>query len=127
MIRRLPTPRYLASRLGLLAPLAGLALFAAAGSVAAQESEAEALYGRYHQAAEVARLCRELTFDQADIDRMAAVINGKIGNDIGAKRLPLLTQAQRDGRALVEGEGCDSAGAQDLLALYDRDLAPVVD
>lgn len=100
---------------------------APAGAQSAPANEHEALYARYHQAAELARICRDLEFDQADIDRMAAVINGKVAGDIGAKRLPLLTQAQRDARALAESPGCGSAAAQDLLALYDADLAGAVD
>ena len=76
---------------------------------------------------ELARICRDLAFDQADIDRMAAGINGKVAGDIGAKRLPLLTAAQRDARALAENPGCASAEAQELLALYDADLAGAVD
>lgn len=91
------------------------------------ESAAEALYGRYHQAIEVAKLCRGVDFDQGDIDRMAAVIHEKIGHDLGAKRLKLLTQGQREGRALVETAGCESPEALDLLALYDQDLAAAVD
>lgn len=94
---------------------------------AAADSAAEQLYSRYHQAIEVARLCRGITFDQGDIDRMAGVIHDRIGHDIGAKRLPLLTAGQRAGQELVKAKGCDSPEAGELLALYDADLAPAVD
>ena len=86
----------------------------------------EETYSRYHQAIEAARLCRDLTFDQAQMDRMSAVISAAIGNDIGAKRLSLLSQAKRDARDLVDKKGCQSPEVQQLLALYDSDLAPVV-
>ncbi len=105
----------------LVLPFLALALPAAA------DSEAEALYSRYHEAIEVAKLCRNITFDQGDIDRMAAVIHDRIGHDIGAKRLSLLTKGQRDGDEVVKKHGCESDEAKDLLGLYDADLAPVVD
>ena len=106
----------------LVAPLLAPALPAAAA-----DSAAEALYSRYHQAIEVAKLCRGIVFEQDDIDAMAAVIHGKVGADIGAKRLSLLTAGQRAGKDLVGSKGCESSEAQELLALYDADLAPVVD
>ena len=116
-----------AVRASALAALLGSAGGAAALADTTAANEREALYARYHEAAELARICRDLAFDQADIDRMAAVINGKVAGDIGAKRLPLLTAAQRDARALAENPGCASAEAQELLALYDADLAGAVD
>ncbi|MEM7226829.1 MAG: hypothetical protein AAF495_27915 [Pseudomonadota bacterium] len=107
--------------------LIGALLLAAAPAVAQlDESEEEAIYSRYHKAMEVAKQCRNLTYDEQDHANMADVINEKINNAIGAKRLRLLTAAQREGRALVEDEGCDSPEAQDLLALFDRDLDPVL-
>jgi hypothetical protein len=104
-----------------------VALLAMAATAALGSPETEATYSRYHQAIEAARLCRDLVFDQGDIDRMAGVIHAKIGGDIGAKRLSLLTQAQRDAAALVDSKGCESAEVTQLLALYDSELAPVVD
>ncbi len=108
-------------------PLLAPALLAPGGSAAAADSAAETLYSRYHQAIEVAKLCRDVVFEQDDIDAMAGVIHGKIGGDIGAKRLSLLTAGQRAGDELVQSKGCESAEAQELLALYDAELAPVVD
>ena len=96
------------------------------GAFAQDESEEEAIYSRYHKAMEVAKQCRKLTYDQDDHTAMATVINEKINNAIGAKRLRLLTAAQREGRALVDDKGCDSPEAQDLLDLFDRDLDPVL-
>jgi hypothetical protein len=101
-------------------------LLATTATAALASPETEATYSRYHQAIEAARLCRDLTFDQGDIDRMAGVIHAKIGHDIGAKRLSLLTQAQRDAAALVESQGCEGGEVEALLGLYDAELAPVV-
>ena len=109
--------------LGGLVLSASLIVQAPAGALA---DDAEAQYSRYHQAIEVAKLCRDAKFDQAAHDAMAGVINGRIGNRIGAKRLSLLTAAQRESQALVDREGCKGAGAQGLLALFDSDLAPAL-
>ena len=107
--------------------LLGLVVAGAAPAAAQQdESEEEAIYSRYHMAMEVAKQCRKLTYDERDHANMAEVINDKINNAIGAKRLRLLTAAQRAGRALVEDQGCDSPEAEDLLGLFDRDLGPVL-
>jgi hypothetical protein len=103
-----------------------MAATAAPFTPALASPETEATYSRYHQAVEAARVCRDLTFDQGDIDRMAGVIHAKIGGDIGAKRLSLLTQAQEDARKLVDDKGCESSEVEALLALYDAELAPVV-
>jgi hypothetical protein len=104
-----------------------VALLATTATAALASPETEAIYSRYHQAIEAARLCRDLTFDQGDIDRMAGVIHARIGRDIGAKRLSLLTQAQRDAAGLVDTQGCEGSEVTQLLALYDAELAPVVD
>lgn len=102
-----------------------LPLFLAATPAAADTANEE-LYSRYHQSIQVARRCLDITFDQGDIDRMAAVIHQKINHDIGAKRLNLMRQAQRDADALVDAKGCESPEARSLLDLYRKDLAPVV-
>ena len=99
---------------------------AGGGAALAGDAEAEALYGRYHQAIEAAKLCRDMSFDQDAHSRMATVIHAKIDHKIGAKRLKLLTAAQRDAQALVNAEGCDGAGPSELLALFDADLAPAL-
>ena len=101
-------------------------LLAAPAAGQLDESEEEAIYSRYHEAMEVAKQCRKLTYSEADHTAMAEVINKMINNAIGAKRLRLLTAAQRKGRALVEDQGCDSVEAQDLLGLFDQDLNPVL-
>ena len=110
-----------------LLPMTAIALCSVAAEPAsADDSEMEALYSRYHKSIEAAKLCRKLSFDQAAHDRMAEVIHRHIEHQIGAKRLSLMTAAQRGARALIEREGCDGDGAQELLALFDADLAPVL-
>lgn len=110
----------------------GLGLALAAGllwglpAAAADEAEAEALYGRYHQAIEAAKQCRKLDFDQPQHGAMAEVIHARIQHQIGAKRLSLLTKAQREARALIDDEGCQGPKVAELLALFDADLAPAL-
>ena len=94
---------------------------------AAADEATEAVYGEYQRSIEVARECRKLSFDQAQEQAMGAIINAKVGGDIGAKRLSLLTAAQREARSLLKKRGCDGAEAKRLLGLFDRDLAPALD
>ena len=110
--------------------VACLAMLLAAGSTsgarAADEAELEAVYGRYHQAIEAARVCRKLDFDQAAHSKMAGVIHQRIQHRIGAKRLSLLTAAQGEARDLIDKEGCKGASVEALLGLFDKELAPAL-
>ena len=96
------------------------------GERARADEAAEALYSRYHQAIEAAKQCRKRSFSDEDQARMGGVINGKIKHQIGAKRLSLLTKAQRDARNLVQKQGCSGSDVSALLALFDQDLAPAL-
>ena len=98
----------------------------ATGPALADQAEAEALFSRYHRAIESAKQCRKLSFDQQAQTRMGGVINAKIKHKIGAKRLSLLTAAQREARALIQKQGCKGGDVSALLGLFDRDLAPVL-
>ena len=110
--------------------MAGLAMLLAVALApqarAADQAELEALYGRYHQAIEAAKVCRKLDFDQAAHSKMAGVIHQRIQHRIGAKRLSLLTAAQRQARDLIDKEGCKGAAVEELLGLFDKDLAPAL-
>lgn len=95
-------------------------------NVALADEAAEALYSRYHQAIESAKQCRKLDFSDEAQARMGGVINAKIKHQIGAKRLSLLTAAQREARALIKKQGCSGNEVSELLALFDQDLAPAL-
>lgn len=97
-----------------------------AGQPAAAGETTEAVYSEYQKSIEVARKCRKLSFDQTQEQAMGAVIHARIQGDVGAKRLSLLTAAQRDARSLVKKHGCDGAESQRLLGLFDQDLAPAL-
>ena len=112
------------------AALAAILLAAAVGNGGAplaDDSEAEATYSRYHRAIEAAKVCRKLTFDQDAHSRMAGVIHARIEHKIGAKRLRLLTAAQREARGMVKAQGCEGAEVAELLALFDSELAPALE
>ncbi|MCG8354906.1 MAG: hypothetical protein MI920_04985 [Kiloniellales bacterium] len=100
--------------------------FVSGAPVLADDSEAEATYSRYHRSIEAAKLCRKMSFDQDAHSRMAGVIHARIEHKIGAKRLRLLTAAQREAKDMVKKQGCDGAEVMELLALFDSDLAPVL-
>ena len=107
--------------------LAAAALLAAVPATAVGESAAAAQYGLYHQAIEAARVCRELHFGQPEEAAMGAVISTRIGHQLGTERLPLLSDAQREAREIIETGGCDSTEVAVLLDLFDRELAPALE
>ena len=102
------------------------AVFLAGGLALADDSEVEETYSRYHRAIEAAKQCRDMSFDQDAHSRMAGVIHARIEHKIGAKRLRLLTAAQREAKAMVKKQGCEGAEVSELLALFDSELAPVL-
>ncbi len=114
------------TRIAVAALAAAFFVGAFAERAAWAEEAAEALFSRYHQAIESAKQCRKLDFSDEAQARMGGVINAKVKHRIGAKRLSLLTAAQRDARALIEKQGCSGDDVSALLALFDQDLAPAL-
>ena len=96
------------------------------GAARAADSEVERVYMNYHGAIEAAKLCRDMTFDQAAHSKMAAVINQRISGPIGGERQMLLAQAKDDMRGLVGAQSCNDSQVQEALALFDSDLAPAL-
>ena len=90
------------------------------------DEEAEALYGEYHRAIEIARLCKGMKYSESDHAAMAGVIEPKIENRIGTKRLKILTAAQRDARVMVKEKGCDHYDVRQHIILFEQDLKPVL-
>ena len=113
--RRPTTAMAVAALLGLLV-----------GTPATAGEAAEEVYSEYQRSIEVARKCRKLAFDQDQELAMGAVINAKTKGAIGAKRLSLLTKAQRDARSLIKKKGCDGAEPKRLLALFDQDREDIL-
>ena len=101
----------------------GLATAAGAG----ERSEAEAAYSDLHAAVEAAKLCRGLTLEDADHQRIAAIIDQRSQGLIGTKGLSLLLEAQRQARRTVEEKSCDDGAVTRLLGLFDEALAPALE
>lgn len=114
------------TRIAIATLLAGALLGTSLGESAQADETAEALYSRYHRAIEAAEQCRKRSFSDEDQARMGGVIDAKIEHRIGAKRLSLLTRAQREARDLVQKQGCSGNDVSALLALFDQDLAPAL-
>jgi hypothetical protein len=94
--------------------------------VLAQDS-AESTYVRYHQVIHAAERCRlDFPFGSSEQSSMARYIDAKVNNAISAgRRLSLIEQAKRDVDKVVDAHGCSSDVA-DLLAVYDKELAPLL-
>jgi hypothetical protein len=74
-----------------------------------------------------ALLCRDVTPDDATWRRWSSYIDRKTGYEVGAgARLFAIEGAKTDVRIMVARQGCESGAVQDLLKLYDGELAGLV-
>lgn len=110
---------------GMLLAAAAASLWAG-GTARAADSDVEQIYMNYHGAIEAAKLCRDMTFDQAAHNKMAAVINQHLSGEIGGERQKLLARAKDNMRGLVGSQSCNDSQVQEALALFDSDLAPAL-
>lgn len=70
---------------------------------------------------------RDETGAQAAYERMEAAILQKTGRDaVTGDHLSMIDEGKEDARRLVASKGCRSAEAQGLLALFHKDLEPVL-
>jgi len=107
--------------------LAALVLIGSAAAGRADDPNNEAIWKKYWLAIDVQKQCNNVAFSQAQYDAMVHVINQKISYDLGAGvRLQLMSDASSEAYDLTFKYGCNSQQVMDLLALYNRDLAPVV-
>jgi hypothetical protein len=108
--------------------LVALALIGfAAASARADDPANEAVWKQYWMAIDAQKQCNNVAFSQAQYDAMVHVINQKIRFDLGAGiRHDLMSDASSEVSDLTFKYGCKSPQVMDLLALYNRDLAPVV-
>jgi hypothetical protein len=71
-----------------------------------------------------ALLCRDVTPDDATWRRWSSYIDRKTGYEVGAgARLFAIEGAKTDVRIMVARHGCAGSDVQDLLKLYDGELA----
>lgn len=113
-----------------------LAMLIAAGTAAAipgvtaaarAEDPAEARYVHYRKVIHAAERCRlDFPFGTPEQSRMAGYIDAKVDHAISAgRRLTLIEKAKSDVNKLVDKHGCGHDVA-DLLAVYDKELAPLL-
>jgi len=109
--------------------LAGIGLFSAiASSVAASmTNDMDLVYGKYQMAIRAAQLCRGAPDTDAAWREWSAYLDRQTHYELGAgERLALIEGVKRDVDYLVRRQGCDSDPVQDLLMLYDAELAALI-
>ena len=121
------------------ASLAAVIAAIAASSVPASAETAQDVYVRYHAAIFAADECTDYDLiqvgtDDADAEwksqaqnNMGAYIDAQVGGAIGAgDRLTLIEAAKSETDAYIAENGCDGPMAQELLAIFDRELEPLL-
>ena len=108
---------------------AALLAGAAIGWVGAAQAQddAAATWTKYQEAVRLAELCRDMSHDSAAWGKMGPYIDSKVNHEIGGgERLTLIETAKTDARKMAAHHGCDSDDSKGLLALYDAELAPLL-
>jgi len=109
------------SRLSLSAMVAVGSMGAA---IAANASDLSGTYSKYYESVYESQLCRNTQIDAAGWKKIADYVDNKVNHDIGAgERLTLIETAKTDARKLKDSKGCAHDSVQELLKLYDSELA----
>lgn len=109
------------SRLSLLAVMT---VGIAGASVAAIASDLSGTYSKYYESIYATQLCRDTQIDAAGWKKLANYIDNKVNHEIGAgERLTLIETAKTDARKLKDSKGCSHELVQELLKVYDGELA----
>ena len=105
--------------------LAGLMLALTAGTAAAaMTNDMDLVYCKYQMAIRAAQLCRGAPDSDAAWRAWSSHLDAKTNHELGAgERLSIIEGAKVDVTYMVRRQGCDSAAIKDLLALYDAELA----
>jgi hypothetical protein len=104
-----------------------LAMLGCAAPVRAADPASEAIWKQYWMAIDAHKQCNTVDFSQAQYDAMVHVIDQKIHSDLGAGiRHKLMSDASSEVVDLTFKYRCENPQVMDLLALYNRDLAPAV-
>ncbi len=117
---------------------AALAAVAATAAPAAAET-AQDVYVRYHSAIYAADACTDYRLiqvgeDDEDAvwigqaqDNMGAYIDAQVGGAVGAgERLHLIERAKGETDAYIGDHGCEDPQVVELLAIFDRELEPLL-
>jgi hypothetical protein len=101
-----------------------MAIGIAGASVAAIASDLSGTYGKYYESIYATQLCRNTQIDPAGWKKLADYIDTKVNHEIGAgERLTLIETAKTDARKLKDSKGCSHELVQELLKVYDSELA----
>jgi hypothetical protein len=96
----------------------------AGGAALASAQDMAGTFSKYYQAIRATELCRDTAIDSAQWHKIATFIDTKVNHEIGAgERLTLIETAKTDARKLVDAKGCEHQAVQDLLKVYDDELA----
>lgn len=110
-----------------LVAAAFIAMTAVPPAAALTDAEAEKLYTDYHRSIRIYELCKKVDLSDAEIGALGNEINERIEHKIGAKRLKLLTAAQRDAKQMHKDLGCDHYDVRYYVRLFLQDLKPVLE
>ncbi len=106
--------------------LAGIGMFSAiaASRAAPMTNDMDLVYGKYQMAIRAAQLCRGAPDTDAAWRRWSSYLDRQTHYELGAgERLSIIEGVKGDVTHLVRRAGCDSEPVQDLLMLYEAELA----
>jgi hypothetical protein len=110
------------SRLSLSALILAGTIGASAAAIASDDLSGT--YSKYYESIYLSQQCRGTEIDAAGWKKLADYIDNKVNHEIGAgDRLTLIETAKTDARVLKQTKGCDHQSVQDLLKVYDSELA----
>jgi hypothetical protein len=108
---------------------AGIGLVALASAAgAAMTNDMDLVYGKYQMAIRAAQLCRGAPDTDAVWRKWSRYLDARTNHELGAgERLSIIEGVKSDVTYMVRRQGCDSGPIKDLLALYDAELAGLIE
>jgi hypothetical protein len=105
----------------------GIVSMIPAASAAPMTNDMDLIYGKYQMAIRAAQLCRGAPDSDAVWRKWSGYLDEKTNHELGAgERLSIIEGVKSDVTYMVRHEGCDSPPIQDLLVLYDSELAGLI-
>jgi hypothetical protein len=111
--------------------LAGIGLVSMVSAIsaagAAMTNDMDLVYGKYQMAIRAAQLCRGAPDTDAVWRKWSRYLDARTNHELGAgERLSIIEGVKGDVTYMVRHQGCDSPPVQNLLALYDAELGPLL-
>lgn len=105
----------------------GIVAMMSVASAAPMTNDMDLIYGKYQMAIRAAQLCRGAPDSDAVWRKWSSYLDRKTNHELGAgERLSIIEGVKSDVTYMVRHEGCDSPPIKDLLALYDAELAGLI-